>query len=70
MKSCLLCEDYLRCANTDYHRETYPFVIDNYARVKEVGFERHLNKEEEKSRAGVDLMSHLERKCCKKIKLE
>jgi hypothetical protein len=70
LRSCLLCDDYLTCANTRYQRETYPFVVDNYRRVKEVGFEKHLEEEEERARAGVDLMGHLERKCCKAIKLE
>jgi hypothetical protein len=69
-KSCLLCDEYMSCKNTEYHREWYPFVVDNYKRVKEVGFEKHLEEEEERSRAGVSLMSHLERRCCKTIKLE
>jgi len=68
LDSCLLCEDYLGCKHTEYQREWYPFVIDNYRRVREVGFEKHL--EEERSRAGVDLMGHLERRCCKIVKLE
>ena len=70
LKSCLLCGDYVTCPKTIYHRETYPFVIDNYNQVKEVGFEKYLDEEEEKARAGVDLMGHLERKYCKRIKLE
>jgi hypothetical protein len=35
-----------------------------------MGFEAYLKEEEEKARAGVDLMSHLERRCCKVIKLD
>jgi len=70
LQSCLLCNDYLTCKNTEYQREWYPFVADNYRRVKEVGFEKHLAEEEERRRAGVDLMGHLERRCCKTIKLE
>jgi len=35
-----------------------------------MGFEKHLEEEEERARAGVDMMGHLERKCCKTIKLE
>jgi len=68
--SCLLCNDFLTCKNTEYQREWYPFVVDNYARVKEVGFEKYLEEEEEKAKAGVDLMGHLERRCCKVLKLE
>jgi hypothetical protein len=70
LESCLLCEEYMKCPNTTYQRETYPFVIENYNRVKEVGFEQHLLEEEKKALAGVDLMGHLERKYCKLIPLE
>jgi len=70
LESCLLCDDYLGCKHTEYHREWYPFVVDNYRRVREVGFEKHLEEEEERSKAGIDLMGHLERRCCKIVKLE
>jgi len=70
LESCLLCDDYLTCNHTQYHREWYPFVIDNYDRVKQVGFQKHLEEEEARARAGIDLMGHLERKCCKVVKLE
>jgi len=69
LRSCLQCDEYLTCKNTVYQRETYPFVSDNYQRVKEVGLEKYLEEESERSRAGVSLMSHLERKCCKVVKL-
>jgi len=55
---------------TRYHRETYPFVVDNYKRVSEIGFEKYLEEEEERACAGVDLMGHLERKCCRTMRLE
>jgi hypothetical protein len=51
-------------------RDTYPFVVNNYRRVKEVGLERHLEEEEQRARAGVDLMGHLERRYCKTVELE
>jgi len=70
LESCLLCGDYLTCEHTEYHRDWYPFVIDNFERVKQVGFKKHLEEEEERARAGVDLMGHLERRCCKVAKLE
>lgn len=70
MMSCLLCQEYLECENTEYQRETYPFVTDNYERVKEIGLEKHLEEESEKTKAGVDLMGHLERRCCKVVKLD
>jgi Protein of unknown function (DUF3795) len=69
-QNCLLCNDYLTCKNTEYQRDFYPFVVDNYRRVKEVGFQKHLEEEEERAKAGIDLMGHLERRCCKAIKLE
>jgi hypothetical protein len=70
LQGCLLCGDYLTCKHTDYQRDTYPFVIDNYNRVKQVGFQKHLEEEEERAQAGVDLMGHLERKYCKVVKLD
>jgi hypothetical protein len=69
LESCLLCGDYLTCKHTEYQREWYPFVTENYNRVKEAGFQKHLEEEEERARAGVDLMGHLERRCCKRVKL-
>ena len=70
LESCLLCDDYLACKHTEYHREWYPFVVDNYERVRQVGFQKHLEEEEERAKAGASLMGHLERRCCKVIKLE
>jgi len=70
LKSCLLCNDYLTCKHTTYQRDYYPFVFDNYNRVNQIGFEKYLEEEEEKTKAGVDLMGHLERRCCKVVKLE
>jgi len=70
LESCLLCGDYPTCAHTVYHREWYPFVIENYERVKQVGLQKHLEEEEQRARAGIDLMGHLQRRCCKIVKLE
>lgn len=70
LQSCLLCGDYLTCKNTEYQRDVYPFVVESYSRVKQVGFGKHLEEEDERARAGVDLMGHLERRCCKVVKLE
>jgi hypothetical protein len=70
LQSCLLCDEYLTCKNTEYQRDFYPFVIESYARVKQVGFQKHLEEEAERAKAGVDLMGHLERRCCKVIKLD
>jgi len=70
LQSCLLCNDYSACKYTEYQRDAYPFVVDNYNRVKQVGFEKHLEEEEERAKAGIDLMGHLERRCCKVVKLK
>lgn len=70
LDSCLLCGDYLTCKHTDYHRDWYPFVVDHYHRVQQVGFPQYLQEEEERARAGVDLMGHLERRCCKTVNLD
>ena len=50
-------------------RDVYPFVVENHERVTQVGLRRHLEEEEERARAGVDLTGHLERRYCKVIKL-
>lgn len=70
IENCLQCSDYMTCKNTQYQREWYPFVIDNHNRVKQVDLQKHLEEEEERARAGVSLMSHLERRCCKVVRLE
>ena len=70
LQSCLLCNDYLTCKSTEYQRDVYPFVKEAHSRVKEVGFEKYLEEEQERAKAGVDLMGHLERRFCKTIKLE
>ena len=69
LKSCLECGEYSSCKNTVYQREWYPFVLENYERVKDVGLEKHLEEEERRARAGVSIMSHLERRCCKEADL-
>ena len=69
LESCLLCDDYLTCEHTEYMRDVYPFVVENHERVRQVGLRRHLEEEEERAKAGVDLMGHLERRYCKVVKL-
>ena len=50
--SCLLCEEFLECTRTEYQRGRYPFVLERYERVKEIGFEGHLKEEREKALSG------------------
>ena len=70
LQSCLLCGNHLTCQHTQYQRDWYPFVVDNYNRVKLVGLQKHLEEEEERAKAGIDLMAHLQRRCCKVVRLE
>jgi len=70
LQSCLQCDEYLTCKNTEYQRDVYPFVKENHSRVKEIGFQKHLEEEQARTKAGVDLMGHLERRFCKSVKLE
>ncbi len=50
--SCLLCEEFPECPRTEYQRDRYPFVLERYERVKEIGFEGHLKEERERAEAG------------------
>ncbi|MFW9996892.1 MAG: DUF3795 domain-containing protein [Candidatus Odinarchaeota archaeon] len=56
LKSCLLCDEFLTCSNTEYQRNRYPFVLNHYQRVREVGLEQHLEEEEKRSKQGVSLI--------------
>jgi hypothetical protein len=51
-KSCLLCEEFPECPRTEYQRGRYPFVMERYERVKEIGFDGHLKEERERAEAG------------------
>ena len=51
-ESCLFCEEFLECSRTEYQRNRYPFVLDHYERVKEIGFEAHLKEERERAISG------------------
>jgi len=70
LRSCLLCADFLTCSHTTYHRETYPFVVQSYQHVREVVFDKWLEEQEEKARAGCDMCAHLQDKYCKVVKLD
>ena len=56
LQSCLLCEEFLDCPSTAYHRDRYPFVIENYNRVKEIGLEKHLAEERKKAKNEITLI--------------
>jgi hypothetical protein len=44
--------DFPECPRTEYQRGRYPFVLERYERVKEIGFEGHLKEERERAEAG------------------
>jgi hypothetical protein len=51
-ESCLLCDEFPECPRTEYQRGRYPFVLEHYERVKEIGFEGHLKEERERAASG------------------
>jgi len=53
LKSCLLCDDYLECPRTKYHRDRYPFVLKHYQRVKEAGLDQHFREERRRAKEGL-----------------
>ena len=55
LKSCLLCDDFLECPKTFYHRDRYPFVKDHYQRVKKIGLKNHFKEERKKAKKGITL---------------
>ena len=50
--SCLLCDEFPECPRTEYQRGRYPFVLERYERVKEIGFEGHLKEERRRAEEG------------------
>jgi len=53
VKSCLLCDEFRDCPRTEYQRGRYPFVLEHYDRVREVGLEGHFEEEREKAEKGL-----------------
>jgi transcription elongation factor Elf1 len=56
LQSCLICDEFLQCPLTKYHRDRYPFVIEHFKRVKEIGLEKHLEEERKKAEKGITLI--------------
>ena len=50
--SCLLCDEFPECPRTEYQRGRYPFVLEYYERIKEIGFESHLKGERRRAEEG------------------
>jgi hypothetical protein len=55
-ESCLLCDTFLTCPNTEHHRKRYSFVKKHYQRMKKVGLGRHFKAERQRARRGARLI--------------
>jgi hypothetical protein len=53
IENCLLCDDFLECSRNEYQKKRYPFLVDHYKRVNEIGFEKHLEEEQKKAEKGL-----------------
>ena len=58
--NCYFCKDFLKCAKLAYQKETYK-IEENYARIKQVGYERLLKGQESKSKENFDNIHYLEK---------
>ncbi|MFX0062781.1 MAG: DUF3795 domain-containing protein [Candidatus Hermodarchaeota archaeon] len=56
LKSCFLCGEFLTCSHLEYHRKRYPFIIDHYRRVQEIGLKQHLEEEKKRAQEGISLI--------------
>jgi hypothetical protein len=61
LKNCYFCKDFLICEKLAYQRETYS-IDENFARIKQIGYEGWLKEQEEKLKADFDNICFLEKK--------
>jgi hypothetical protein len=61
IENCYFCKDFLKCDKLGYQRETYR-INENYERIRQIGYERWLREQEEKSKADFDNIWYLEKK--------
>ena len=54
--SCLLCDDFTNCSNTEYHRDRYPYLLEHHRRVKKVGLKQHNKEEQWRAEKGVSII--------------
>lgn len=50
LQNCLIYDEFLQCPSIEYHRDRYPFLIEHFNRVKEIGLEKHPEKERIKAK--------------------
>ena len=60
LKNCYFCENFLKCNRLEYQRQTYG-INENYARIKEIGYENWLKEQEEKAKKNFDNIYFLEK---------
>jgi len=61
LSNCYFCESFLRCNKLEYQRQTYR-ISENYARIKQAGYENWLAEQEEKSKKNFDNIYFLEKR--------
>jgi len=61
LENCYFCKDFSKCEKLGYQRETYQ-IDKNYARIKQIGYEKWLKEQEEKLSADFDNIYFLEKK--------
>jgi len=59
--NCYFCEGFSDCKKLDYQKETYK-VNENYARIRQIGYEKWLKEQEGKVKADFDNICLLEKK--------
>ena len=53
--NCLLCEEFADCEHTNYVRNRYSYLFDHIKLIQDIGFEKFLEEQEQKSKNGVRL---------------
>jgi hypothetical protein len=61
LENCYFCKDFTKCEKLSYQKKTY-MVGENYARIKQIGYENWLKKQEQKLKRNFDNIHFLEKK--------
>ncbi|TFG19315.1 MAG: DUF3795 domain-containing protein [Promethearchaeota archaeon] len=51
--NCLVCEEFPKCAHTEYQRNRYSYLLTHLDYIKKNGLEKYLEEEEKKAEEGV-----------------
>jgi len=65
LRNCYFCQDFLNCEKLDYQKEMYK-TSENYRMIKQIGYEKWLEEQEEKMKENFDNIYFLEGKINKK----